>query len=366
MGLLSQILANKARLAQNQQDATLVEGLLGTEAIAGQHELPVDQAGPQILGTPGSGLLGSSQFDQGQRDQLAFAGGLLQGEGTQATGSTLLRGVFADAAAAQRQSAGDAAALERTDLSSGRTRNTSLENAAANRKAAEAEFQREQTQKADIAASKARALLLSGDLAGPEPGMVRLRNEQGQVIGDAMIPGSNAYRKVQRAAVDGRALLTEADDILSQVISAAGPEAFGETAGRMRGKQEALRSKLRELLGLGVINSPAELERLESVLPDITALSSGAGFKKKSEIIGAYSEFRDTLARQLGALQTENRISQIPELLDPFGANPADVQARATEQGLTPVDRGSFTQRGLLGDTTVDPDSPARARFRRR
>ena len=36
-----------------------------------------------------------------------------------------------------------------------------------------------------------------------------------------------------------------ADDILTQVISAAGPEAFGETAGRMRGKQEALRSKLR-------------------------------------------------------------------------------------------------------------------------
>ena len=363
MGILADHLRRRALADRNQASAVAVQNLLGQAPTQGG-ELGADGVGPPApKGLGGSGLLGSASLDQGQRDQLQFAGGLLGDPGLRDVGSSLFRGVFSDSAAMARQQSSNVAAGERGQG----TADTALQTAELRRDQTQANFERTFQQKATTDQLKRDAERRKG-LRGPvEAGHERLldpTDPTGQtVLGDRMVAGSTPARNAEKAAVKTRDTMGLVDKVIKQIGGADGFEAFGRIQGEMASifnQLIAFRLKVREF---GAPQA-GEFEFLERELDNFSKLSIREMFDRKGKVLGQLAAYRDELNRSFDSQRSQTGHgtaidSRIPGLIDDLPLAPASFEAAAAE-GLTPVDRGEIEGRtrsggGLLGGG-LDPD----------
>lgn len=360
MGILSEHLARQAKSRDDKAAQALVSGLLGQAPTEGG-ELGAGGFGPPApAGLGGSGLL--ADLNDPNR-QATFAAGLLGQTATRGVGGQLLGGVFADQGAMDRLKVSNIAAMDRSILG----QSTSLANAALQRQQTAGQFERTFQQSAETERLKRLDKQRQGLLPAPASGFARVPAPvtQDNPFGfrDVMVPGGVPFKQAQGAAIETRQGAELVDELLSMVIDSEGPEAFGERAGKARGIQGQLLSAVLQSRGFGAPQA-AEMEFLFRQIPDISELTSGVGWGKKGELIGALMQLRAEFEASFKVQQTLGEGSNIPELSRDFGPSPTQVAERAAALGLTQVPRSEFEQRGVLGEG-VPESSPARARFRR-
>lgn len=231
--------------------------------------------GPFLPGQGGSGLLADPSDPSRQAEFAGAIGGVAP-----AAGSQLLSGIFSNFAGQEQTETTQAGALERQELAGEQAAERGEADIAGRQRVAELSAQISRLNALDQIQGRADVAASGGGQPGFEfgpvgTGMVRIMDPQAGPL-DIGLPGAEPHNKARTQLRNARRS-TETVFKIQKLIEDEGFDLVGGSRGEFDFLRTSLQGDLTELLNLGVINSPAEMERIMELAPDANLIRKTIG-----------------------------------------------------------------------------------------